>query len=569
MAKHLLHLLLLAAILAGCAPAAGMSAAPAASMTPQVTPPPAATATSAAAVPSSPTAAPSVTPPAADAPAIHYPTNPPAEDWRDWPVIPITTATAVSTYARGLALGNDPRAFSKVGDCQSIKEVLMGVYDLPGRYTLSPENAGLQETIDNFRGSFDRDGQAVQGGFNAASVLSPMWANPDACQPGENPLQCEFRVHKPSIVIISLEVWWNGRTPERYDQYMRTIIEYALEKGVVPVLSTKADNVEGNHAINLATARLAVEYDLPLWNWWRAAQTLPNEGLDPTRPDGFHISKEAWTLRAATGLQALDAVYRGVTSAEPAEAAADPHATEDPHAQPAPEGYAVREGLPRTLDPSLNLANIPGQITLSLAARPADQLTPVAGLTLDLPTSTLNLSEVGTPAALDSPLAGKLYAPNGTQYVTRRAVNADSSILVLGAQAGEERDVQLPGTNVLDAAWSPDGKRVAVLTVNRSDYSGKWGRLNTILFTPANFDVQIMPTPQAVPGATASLNSRVLWSPDGQWLLISGTDALDVGYQINMQLIHIATRAVTDLTSALDLTAPVPLFITRIDWTEP
>jgi len=178
------------------------------------------------------------------------------EDWRDWPIVPELPERARVIYQRGLAMGTDPHAFSKVGDCQSIKEVLLGMYDQPGNYVLREDEQYLQETIDHFAGSFDRNGQAVKGGFNAASVLSPLWADPENCQAGENPIECEIRINKPSFVIISLEVWWEGRSVERYEEYMRRIIEYSIDHGAVPILSTKADNVEGEHSINLATASL-------------------------------------------------------------------------------------------------------------------------------------------------------------------------------------------------------------------------------------------------------------------------------------------------------------------------
>ena len=233
----------------------------------------------------------------------------PPEQWQQWPVVPELTGREKAIYLSGLSQGNDPKSFSKVGDCQAIKEVLMGIYDLD-RYSLEASEAYLQETIDNFAGSFNRDGQGVRGGFNTAAVLSPIWADPTVCQPGENPIECEDRTHNPSFVIISLEVWWEGRTVERYEEYMRQIIDFYIEQGVVPILSTKADNVEGGHRINLATAQLAYEYHIPLWNFWLAVQSMPNHGIDPNR-DGFHISYDAWTVRSHTALQALDAVWRG------------------------------------------------------------------------------------------------------------------------------------------------------------------------------------------------------------------------------------------------------------------
>jgi len=248
------------------------------------------------------------------------------EQWQQWPVIPEISHNAIEIYWKGIAMGNDPQRFSKIGDCQSIREVLLGIYDLPNRYRLREGDEDLQEIIDQFSGSFNRDGMAVQGGFNAATVLSPIWADPKLCKAGETPIECEFRVHNPSIVIISLEVWWQGRSPERYEQYMRKIIETAISKGIVPVLSTKADNVEGNHNINYTTAKLAYEYDIPLWNFWLAAQSLPYQGIDPDR-DGFHITVAAWNERSYTALKTLAAVWQAAHSrpivVQPGEEEAD------------------------------------------------------------------------------------------------------------------------------------------------------------------------------------------------------------------------------------------------------
>jgi hypothetical protein len=235
----------------------------------------------------------------------------PPEKWQTWPVVPTVSARAREIYQKGLALGNDPRAFSKIGDCQSVRASLLGIYDTD-RYFFAPEYQYLQETVNAFAGSFDRDGESVRGGFNASSVLLPIWAmSSEACQPGENPMECENRVHNPSIVFISLERSFDGRTPEVYENYLRQIIEYNLEQGTLPILATKADNVEGDHSINYTIAKLSYEYDLPLWNFWLAVQSLPNHGLDPTDPDGFHLLKpDGWNRRSFTALQVLDAVRR-------------------------------------------------------------------------------------------------------------------------------------------------------------------------------------------------------------------------------------------------------------------
>ena len=97
----------------------------------------------------------------------------------------------------------------------------------------------------------------------------------------------------------------------------------------MPILATKADNLEGDWtASTLATARLAAEYDLPLWNFWAAANPLPHGGLNA---DGFHLTYDinkfrdladpkntyGWPVRNLTALEALDAVWRAVSNKKP------------------------------------------------------------------------------------------------------------------------------------------------------------------------------------------------------------------------------------------------------------
>jgi hypothetical protein len=308
--KHLLISTLLTMLLASCSPAGDLTTLDVAqtpvSMTSATTP------TAELAAPPTSIVAPTIAP----IPTATPRTGLTPEQWQEWPVVPNVTGRAIEIYKTGLTLGNNPHAFSKVGDCQNIKQAFMGFFDLPDRYNLGTDYQYLQGTIDNFAGYFNTDGQAVKGGFNAATVLSPLWANPEVCQPGENPLECELRLTKPSIVFISFEVWWEGRTPETYEKYMRQVIETVIARGAVPILVTKADNVEGDHSINLTTARLAFEYDLPLWNFWRSVQSLPNHGMDPVRNDGFHISTDGWNQRSFTGLQALDSIWHGVREAD-------------------------------------------------------------------------------------------------------------------------------------------------------------------------------------------------------------------------------------------------------------
>jgi hypothetical protein len=247
-------------------------------------------------------------------------------DWQTLPIIPTVSAAVQAIYQHGQQLGRNPHAFSKIGDCQSIATYFLAGYEESGVATLGATYAPLQATIDWFPGSFSRQGLAVKGGFNAAAVLSPLRADRQYCNVGESPVACEIRLNNPSIVLISLEEWWAGQ-PENYGKYLRQILDYVISQGVVPIVATKADNLEGNHLINQTIAQLAWEYNLPLWNFWAAVQPLPNHGL---LEDGFHLTHgntftfddpslpmTGWSTRNLTALQALDAVRLGVQEPNP------------------------------------------------------------------------------------------------------------------------------------------------------------------------------------------------------------------------------------------------------------
>jgi hypothetical protein len=242
--------------------------------------------------------------------------------WMQMPSVPAGISDSMrAVYERGLALGNDPAHFSVIGDCQNVSSYFLSVFDQPGEFSLGQEYAYLQPTIDYYEGSFSRTSLAVKGGFNVAAILSPLRADPTSCHKNESPLDCELRAWKPSVVFVSMETWWSEKPEEEYDKYMRRVIERLLEKGVVPIIATKADNLEGDHGINTTIAQIAYDYEIPLWNFWAAVQPLPNHGLSS---DHFHLTfarnffddpvrmKSAWPWRNLTALQTLDVVRRAL-----------------------------------------------------------------------------------------------------------------------------------------------------------------------------------------------------------------------------------------------------------------
>ena len=257
-------------------------------------------------------------------PTVTFTPKPPLAEgaWVEMPAVPTEISDSMRlVYEHGLEMGNDPTRFSVIGDCQNVSSYFLAVYDKPNEFSLGKEYEYLQPTIDYYKDSFSRKSLAVKGGFNVAAILSPLRADPKSCNKNESPLDCELRTWRPSIVFVSMETWWSEKPAEEYDKYMRRVIERILETGAVPILATKADNLEGNHAINTTIAQIAYDYDIPLWNFWAAVQPLPNHGLSD---DNFHLTfarnffddpvrmKSAWPWRNLTALQMLDVVRKGL-----------------------------------------------------------------------------------------------------------------------------------------------------------------------------------------------------------------------------------------------------------------
>lgn len=244
-------------------------------------------------------------------------------NWQTMPVVPDYVSEKMhSVYDQGISAGNQPNVISIIGDCQNVPSVFLGAFENPEDYSLGPYTY-LQPVIDQFNGSLGRKGLARHGGLNIAGVLNPAQADRTVCQEKETPLACELRLNHPSIVIISLEEWWAGRPVDVYQSYLRKVLDTVISSGAVPILSTKADNLEGNQQINKLVVKTACDYQVPVWNFWAAAQKLPSHGL---WTDHFHLTvgtydfsdssqlKTGRTARNLTALQSLDYVWRALNN---------------------------------------------------------------------------------------------------------------------------------------------------------------------------------------------------------------------------------------------------------------
>jgi len=187
-------------------------------------------------------------------------------------------------YQRGQAVGNNPNAFSKIGDSDTAKIAFLSgfdhlEYDLGAYQYLAP-------VVNQFQGSFARSSIAAHEGFPVESVFNPLWAHPDFCGPTESPIECEYRIHKPSFALVLLRTSYQENRP--YGDYyyaMQSVIEYLLDQGVIPVLSTipyQAPPLQTAEDMNETIRLLSRQYNIPMWDIWVTSEALPDRGVDFT-----------------------------------------------------------------------------------------------------------------------------------------------------------------------------------------------------------------------------------------------------------------------------------------------
>ena len=295
----------------------------------------------------SPTSAPSPVPGVTAAPSNRPPTpvfgafNPSSVSslrLDDYPVIPVISPAARAYYQAGLARGNNPRVFSKLGDCMTENPFFLVTFS-QGQYDLG-QYADLQAVLDHYKGvparrgdwkldSFATVGLAAASGFNVAAPLDATWADPKWCQGGESPAACEFRVAHPSLALIMFGTNDVGLTdPASYDFFLRSLVDQTLDSGVLPLLSTfptRPENPAKSLLLNQIVVRVASDYDIPLINLNRALESLPHQGVNPA--DTIHLSvppdgrvdrftpdelQYGFTLRNLVTLQSLQAVLKAV-----------------------------------------------------------------------------------------------------------------------------------------------------------------------------------------------------------------------------------------------------------------
>lgn len=238
-------------------------------------------------------------------------------------------------YEHGQALGNRAGVFSKVGDSITVAPHMLhpigeGPYNL-GDYQY------LQGVIDYFSlisvhdgNSFTNTSAAAGSGWTTDAVLKSKYADPNLCLPDESALLCEYRLTKPAYALIMFGTNDVAHlTAKTYAYNMGLIVKASIENGVIPIISTIPVRVGYEDqviAFNEALVKVARRYNVPLWEFGGAMQTLPDGGLAPDGthpsipPKGYKGSADfrasnlyyGYVIRNLTALQMLDAVVLAV-----------------------------------------------------------------------------------------------------------------------------------------------------------------------------------------------------------------------------------------------------------------
>ncbi len=246
------------------------------------------------------------------------------------------TETTHEIFRRGQALGNRPDVFSKIGDSITASPAFLEAVG-EGITILGPY-IYLQEVIDfytitpvrNEDNSFLNESLSAQIGWSSPVPLDPKFADETLCLPDETPLACEYRIVRPSVALIMFGT--NDLSYidlYSYEYWLWQMIEFSIDQGVIPVLSTippREDYDAKRAEFNRVVREAALRYDIPLWDYGRVMENMPEFGLSI---DGIHPSLPAlgyrgtadfregnltsgFVVRNLTALHVLDTIWREV-----------------------------------------------------------------------------------------------------------------------------------------------------------------------------------------------------------------------------------------------------------------
>ena len=212
-------------------------------------------------------------------------------------------------------------------------------------------------------------------------------------------------------------------------------------------------------------------------------------------------------------------------------------------------------------------------------AEPEDVPGTEGAVELMMPSSASGLVWLGAPCSADQPCESPSAVDLNTGVVThltdllRPIIDPTGSYLAyLYLEDDGRRRLALspsdlsrvvrpgvPGDNILDYVWAPDGSGLLVVALVRSDYSGRWFGSRQFIITPGTWDLRELPQ-------TETANALGVWSPDGRAVVLTGTQPAPSGYVVTLRRIDLNTRKVEILEPGVDLSRPNYVFVSMMAW---
>ncbi len=144
---------------------------------------------------------------------------------------------------------------------------------------------------------------------------------------GKTPVGCEMAVVRPAVALIMIGTNdLSDGDVRAFRSNLTRIVSIVESYGVIPVVSTipyRRDSPELQDraiAYNDAIIRVALTYNVPLWNYWLAVEPLPGngvsvDGVHPSVPpdqntaifDNMHL-QFGFTMRNLTAMQVLNSL---------------------------------------------------------------------------------------------------------------------------------------------------------------------------------------------------------------------------------------------------------------------
>lgn len=218
----------------------------------------------------------------------------------DAPVIPAleepVASSIKSIHRRGLAAGLRPDVFAKIGDSITayrpfLYDIGDGAYDLAGAVELGAFIASLRAvTAGEGQNPLNRVSLTARRGWRAGDALTRGTAEP--C-PALTPVECEVEAIRPAYALVMFGTNDLSFDYETFERNLDAIAAMLIARGVIPILSTFPDAPWGEREaalvddFNTGVIAIAARRGIPVINYWRALQALPERGIGP---DGVHPS---------------------------------------------------------------------------------------------------------------------------------------------------------------------------------------------------------------------------------------------------------------------------------------